>query len=78
MKRKFPRFAASALAEEEPSLPWQSAANVHQEEVEQLPEAGPSRPIWDHIRPPRTLPHLDRLLLSCDLLSQTKGTFSLS
>lgn len=51
MKRKFPRFAASALAEEEPSLPWQPVAGNHQEAIEQLPEAGPSRPLWDHIRP---------------------------
>lgn len=51
MKRKFPRFAASALAEEEPSLPWQPVAGSHQEAIEQLPEAGPSRPLWDHIRP---------------------------
>ena len=50
MKRKFPRFAASAIDDVElDSLPWQTAGAAPQEAVEQLPEAGPSRPICDTI-----------------------------
>ena len=52
MKRKFPRFAASAIDDVElDSLPWQTAGAAPQEAVEQLPEAGPSRPICDAIGP---------------------------
>ncbi|KAL0037090.1 hypothetical protein WJX77_012339 [Trebouxia sp. C0004] len=52
MKRKFPRFAASAIDDVEVNtLPWQTAGAAPQEVVEQLPEAGPSRPICDTIAP---------------------------
>ncbi len=52
MKRKFPRFAASAIDDMEVNtLPWQTAAASQQEPTEQLPEAGPSRPICDTIHP---------------------------
>lgn len=52
MKRKFPRFAASAIDDVEvDTLPWQTAGAAPQEAVEQLPEAGPSRPICDTIGP---------------------------
>ena len=53
MKRKFPRFAASAIGDIETStLPWQtSAATPIHESTEQLPEAGPSRPICADMRP---------------------------
>lgn len=52
MKRKFPRFAASAIDDVEVNtLPWQTAGAAPQEAVEQLPEAGPSRPICGTIGP---------------------------
>ena len=52
MKRKFPRFAASAIDDVEvDTLPWQTAGTAPQEAFEQLPEAGPSRPICDTVGP---------------------------
>ena len=52
MKRKFPRFAASAIDDVEvDTLPWQTAGAAPQEAFEQLPEAGPSRPICDTVGP---------------------------
>lgn len=52
-KRKFPRFAAAAIADVQTStLPWQTSPAAHQSQpVEQLPEAGPSRSICANLQP---------------------------
>lgn len=78
MKRKFPRFAASAIDDMDlNTLPWQTGGAVQQEPAEQLPEAGPSRPICDTVRPlTRRFHHCSvQLPFESSLLAPCPATF---